>query len=129
MEAFPRFALHPGDGCGNRLLLVQGPELDALERRIRQMQIEQAGLEAEGGKDAKAKIDALQADMAEAEAIVDASNRTPITNDTITERSAVMARIKEAREKGYGIGVGQALTTRRNQHHHDRDGLQHGQSQ
>ena len=48
--------------------------------------------------------------MAEAEAIVDASNRTPITNDTITERSAVMARIKEAREKGYGIGVGQALT-------------------
>jgi ATP-dependent Clp protease ATP-binding subunit ClpB len=42
-------------------------ELDALERRIRQMQIEQAGLEAEGGKDAKAKIDALQADMAELE--------------------------------------------------------------
>jgi diaminopimelate epimerase len=30
MEAFPQLALHPGDGCGNRLLLVRGPELDAL---------------------------------------------------------------------------------------------------
>jgi len=42
-------------------------ELDALERRIRRIQIEQAGLEAEGGADAKAKIQTLEADKAEVE--------------------------------------------------------------
>jgi len=42
-------------------------ELDALVRKIRQMQIEQAGLEAEGGKDAKDKIKMLQAEQAELE--------------------------------------------------------------
>lgn len=42
-------------------------ELDALERRIRRIQIEQAGLEAEGGSDAKAKIQTLEADKAELE--------------------------------------------------------------
>jgi hypothetical protein len=30
MEAVPQLALHPGDGCGNRLLLVRGRELEAL---------------------------------------------------------------------------------------------------
>ncbi|MGB0953987.1 MAG: ATP-dependent Clp protease ATP-binding subunit [Planctomycetota bacterium] len=42
-------------------------ELDALERKIRRIQIEQAGLEAEGGTDAKAKIQSLEADKAELE--------------------------------------------------------------
>lgn len=40
-------------------------ELDALERRLRQMQIEEAGLEAEGGSDAEAKRVTLQAEQAE----------------------------------------------------------------
>jgi ATP-dependent Clp protease ATP-binding subunit ClpB len=42
-------------------------ELDGLERRIRRIQIEQGGLEAEGGKDAKAKIATLEAERAEVE--------------------------------------------------------------
>jgi len=42
-------------------------ELDALERRIRRIQIEQAGLEAEGGSDAKTKIASLEAERAEVE--------------------------------------------------------------
>jgi len=42
-------------------------ELDGLERRIRRIQIEQGGLEAEGGKDAKAKIATLEAARAEVE--------------------------------------------------------------
>jgi len=42
-------------------------ELDAMERRLRRIQIEQAGLEAEGGADAKAKIQALDVDKAEVE--------------------------------------------------------------
>ncbi|MDD9877488.1 MAG: IclR family transcriptional regulator [Magnetovibrio sp.] len=46
---------------------------------------------------------------AEAAAIVDASDRVPMTDDTIVERRAVMARITEARELGFGIGVGQAM--------------------
>lgn len=40
-------------------------ELDVLERRIRRIQIEQAGLEAEGGNDAEAKIATLEAERAE----------------------------------------------------------------
>lgn len=47
---------------------------------------------------------------AEAEAIVDATDRAALTSETIVERPAVMARIAETRENGYGIGVGQALT-------------------
>lgn len=39
-------------------------ELDVLERRIRRIQIEQAGLEAEGGSDAKAKIATLEEERA-----------------------------------------------------------------
>ena len=39
-------------------------ELDAMERRLRRIQIEQAGLEAEGGEDAKAKIQDLEQEMA-----------------------------------------------------------------
>jgi len=42
-------------------------ELDGLARRIRRIQIEQGGLEAEGGKDAKAKIATLEAARAEVE--------------------------------------------------------------
>ncbi len=42
-------------------------ELDALERKLRRIQIEQAGLEAEGGRDAEAKIKALEATRAEVE--------------------------------------------------------------
>jgi ATP-dependent Clp protease ATP-binding subunit ClpB len=42
-------------------------ELDALERKIRQLQIEKAGLEAEGGLDAQAKIDSLVQQVAEVE--------------------------------------------------------------
>ena len=42
-------------------------ELDALERRIRRVQIEQAGLEAEGGADAEAKIKTLDSEKAELE--------------------------------------------------------------
>lgn len=42
-------------------------ELDVLERRLRRIQIEQAGLEAEGGADAKIKIKVLEEDKAEVE--------------------------------------------------------------
>jgi len=48
-------------------------------------------------------------DRAEAEAIIDASDRQSITGQTITDRDAVMRRIDEARRQGYGLGVGQAL--------------------
>jgi len=42
-------------------------------------------------------------------AVVDASDRKPITDATIVERDAVLARIADARSLGYGIGVSQAL--------------------
>ena len=42
-------------------------ELDALERRVRQLQIEKAGLEAEGGADAQAKTRKLEERLAETE--------------------------------------------------------------
>jgi len=42
-------------------------------------------------------------------AVVDASDRQPITDMTITDRSAVLARIAETRAQGYGIGISQAL--------------------
>jgi len=42
-------------------------ELDALERKIRQLQIERAGLEAEGGSDAQSKISSLEQSIAEVE--------------------------------------------------------------
>ncbi len=42
-------------------------ELDAMERKIRQLQIERAGLEAEGGNDATAKIANIEQRIAEAE--------------------------------------------------------------
>ena len=45
----------------------------------------------------------------EAEAVIDASDRTAITDKTVTDRTAVMERIAEARDRGYGIGIGQAL--------------------
>jgi len=46
---------------------------------------------------------------AEALAVIDASDRRPLTDKTIIKRDAVLARIAEAREAGYGMGVGQAL--------------------
>jgi len=45
----------------------------------------------------------------EAAAIVDASERRPLTGRTITERKVVLERIARARERGYDIGFGQAL--------------------
>ena len=53
--------------AGLRLELDSMPaELDALERRIRQLQIERAGLEAEGGSDAAAKTSRLDEQIAQA---------------------------------------------------------------
>ena len=48
MEAFPQLALHPGDGCGNRLLLVHGPELDALELSAEELAPRVCGHEWDG---------------------------------------------------------------------------------
>lgn len=42
-------------------------ELDAMERKIRQIQIEKAGLEAEGGDGVKAKLNTLEQNIAEVE--------------------------------------------------------------
>ncbi|QPC44370.1 IclR family transcriptional regulator [Kaustia mangrovi] len=44
----------------------------------------------------------------EVEAIVDASDRRPMTRHTIVERDAVLKRIAKARENGYDVGVSQA---------------------
>ena len=41
--------------------------------------------------------------------IIAASERRALTPNTITDVDAIMRRIDEAREKGYGFGVGQAL--------------------
>jgi len=45
----------------------------------------------------------------EAARLVDASDRRPLTEHTIVERGAVLARIDAARRHGYGIGVEQSL--------------------
>jgi len=47
---------------------------------------------------------------AEVQALVDASEHRAITPKTIIDRDAVFRRIDEARDKGYGFGIGQALT-------------------
>jgi len=68
-------------------------ELDALERRMRQIQIEQAGLEAEGLKDNAPKLAALERDLQEAKESADAL-RARWQNE-----KAVLDEIKEAKEK------------------------------
>ncbi len=45
----------------------------------------------------------------EAAQVVDASDRRPLTDHTIVERDAVLARIARARRQGYGIGIEQSL--------------------
>jgi len=45
----------------------------------------------------------------EVQSIIERSDRTPITPHTITDLDAVVARIDEARQKGYGIGIQSAL--------------------
>jgi IclR family pca regulon transcriptional regulator len=49
--------------------------------------------------------------MPEQEAIdiVDRSTRTPITAYTITDRDAILERISQARQQGYGIGLQQSI--------------------
>ena len=66
-------------------------ELDALERRIRQLQIEKAGLEAEGGKDAETKTSRLDEQIAQVEEEASAL-RAAWQNE-----KGVLDRIKEAR--------------------------------
>ena len=45
----------------------------------------------------------------EVASIIAASERRAITSNTITDVDAIMGRIDEARDQGYGFGVGQAL--------------------
>ena len=45
----------------------------------------------------------------EVASIIAASERRAITSNTITDVDAIMGRIGEARDQGYGFGVGQAL--------------------
>jgi DNA-binding IclR family transcriptional regulator len=40
-------------------------------------------------------------------AFLDASDLKPITKQTIYERQAILARINESRENGFGVGTGQ----------------------
>jgi ATP-dependent Clp protease ATP-binding subunit ClpB len=64
----PDKAIDAMDEAASRLRLdldSMPSELDALERRIRQLQIEKAGLEAEGGSDADSKLNSLAEQIAE----------------------------------------------------------------
>ena len=68
-------------------------ELDALERRMRQIQIEQAGLEAEGAQGNAAKLAALERDLQESKESAEAL-RARWQNE-----KAVLDEIKDAKRK------------------------------
>ena len=69
------------------------PELDNLERRIRQLEIERSALEKEGGSDAKRRIKEIQGELA----------------DLNEERSALMTRWQTEKELITQIRAGKAL--------------------
>ena len=74
-------------------------ELDALERRMRQLQIEKAGLEAEGDQGNAAKLAALERELQEAKESADAL-RARWQNE-----KAVLDEIKEAKAKSEELQV------------------------
>lgn len=75
-------------------------ELDALERKIRQLQIEKAGLEAEGGNDAQAKIESLKQRIAEVEEEATALRaRWQSEKDVLDQIHACKAEMESLRTK------------------------------